>query len=312
MALHRQHAKTVSFIDRTGEPRVPVVSRMHGGFGLATCTPNRFSPSRLVTLDVRGRTRPRLIDLDCRFGIHAVPCAAVPVLNSLPPGPRCTWTSTATSRRMGRLHATSPPPPSTPTATPHLQRRGTGRHRAGLELRRRGLRPLQHQRHHRRPRQLRQRRGPAGRHRRRRPGTAAEAASAYVDAFTNSAPNVSFVFPANLGNGRPLRRRRRVARGRPRVRAGPPEPVRRHGTEPRILLRPGRWHRARSWAPATRHAQPVVVRHLRVSATTFQDDMAVIAGPANGFGFRTDDHGNTAASATPLTSPPVGPSATRA
>jgi hypothetical protein len=37
------------------------------------------------------------------------------------------------------------------------------------------------------------------------------------------------------------------------------------------------------------------------SATTFQDDLAVIAGSTNGFGFRADDHGNTAATATPLT-----------
>lgn len=36
------------------------------------------------------------------------------------------------------------------------------------------------------------------------------------------------------------------------------------------------------------------------SATTFQDDVAVIAGPLNGFGFRTDDHGNTPETATPL------------
>jgi hypothetical protein len=34
---------------------------------------------------------------------------------------------------------------------------------------------------------------------------------------------------------------------------------------------------------------------------TFQDDLAIIGGPANGFGFRADDHGNTMATATPLT-----------
>jgi hypothetical protein len=32
-----------------------------------------------------------------------------------------------------------------------------------------------------------------------------------------------------------------------------------------------------------------------------EDDMAVIAGPANGFGYRRDDHGHTNATATPLT-----------
>jgi hypothetical protein len=36
--------------------------------------------------------------------------------------------------------------------------------------------------------------------------------------------------------------------------------------------------------------------------TTYQDDMAVLAGSGNGFGYRADDHGNTSATATPLTS----------
>ena len=36
------------------------------------------------------------------------------------------------------------------------------------------------------------------------------------------------------------------------------------------------------------------------SATTFQDDMAVLAGSNNGFGYRPDDHGDTPGSATPL------------
>jgi uncharacterized protein with LGFP repeats len=37
-----------------------------------------------------------------------------------------------------------------------------------------------------------------------------------------------------------------------------------------------------------------------VSATTIQDDMAVIGGAANGFGFRADDHGNTSLTADAL------------
>ena len=36
------------------------------------------------------------------------------------------------------------------------------------------------------------------------------------------------------------------------------------------------------------------------SRTTIQDDVAVLAGSQNGFGFRADDHGNTQATATPL------------
>jgi hypothetical protein len=36
------------------------------------------------------------------------------------------------------------------------------------------------------------------------------------------------------------------------------------------------------------------------SATTFQDDMAVISRPTNTFGYRTDDHGNSNPTSTPL------------
>jgi fibronectin type 3 domain-containing protein len=36
------------------------------------------------------------------------------------------------------------------------------------------------------------------------------------------------------------------------------------------------------------------------SSTTFQDDMAVLARSTNGFGYRADDHGNSAGTATPL------------
>ena len=37
-----------------------------------------------------------------------------------------------------------------------------------------------------------------------------------------------------------------------------------------------------------------------VSSGTYQDDASVIASLSNGFGYRTDDHGNTIAGATPL------------
>ncbi len=36
------------------------------------------------------------------------------------------------------------------------------------------------------------------------------------------------------------------------------------------------------------------------SATTIQDDLAILAGPQNGFGYRPDDHGSLAVDATPL------------
>jgi sugar lactone lactonase YvrE len=39
-----------------------------------------------------------------------------------------------------------------------------------------------------------------------------------------------------------------------------------------------------------------------IGPTVYQDDMAIIAGATNGFGYRTDDHGNTLSSASPLSS----------
>ncbi len=38
-----------------------------------------------------------------------------------------------------------------------------------------------------------------------------------------------------------------------------------------------------------------------VAVTEFQDDLAIISGPTNGFGFRADDHGDTQFSATSIT-----------
>ena len=46
------------------------------------------------------------------------------------------------------------------------------------------------------------------------------------------------------------------------------------------------------------------------SASKVQDDMAVIAGPANGFGYRPDDHGDTPQQATPLSDQGTVPAGT--
>ena len=49
------------------------------------------------------------------------------------------------------------------------------------------------------------------------------------------------------------------------------------------------------------HRRPDLVQRTEFpGATVLQDDMAVIAGTTNGFGYRSDDHGNTTATATPL------------
>ena len=46
--------------------------------------------------------------------------------------------------------------------------------------------------------------------------------------------------------------------------------------------------------------------HNDQGVNVFQDDMAVIAGPTNGFGFRTDDNGDNAGAATLLTAKGTG------
>jgi hypothetical protein len=125
---------------------------------------------------------------------------------------------------------------------------------------------------------------------------------AYIDAFTNSIVNTVYVFPANLGNGYP-----RYVADASSHESG-------HGF--------GLQHQSQ-WSGSTKTAEyysgpgdgtaPLMgnsysaTRSLwwygtsSTSATSFQNDPAVIARTANGFGFRTDDHGNTAATATPLT-----------
>jgi hypothetical protein len=123
----------------------------------------------------------------------------------------------------------------------------------------------------------------------------------YIDSFTNSAPNTSYVFAKNLGNGYPkyvadaisheaghafgLQHQSQYA-GTSRVAeyyGGP--------GDGRAPLMGNSYGAARSvWWYGT-----------STSSATFQDDMAVIARPANGFGYRPDEAGDTAATATPLT-----------
>jgi fibronectin type 3 domain-containing protein len=126
---------------------------------------------------------------------------------------------------------------------------------------------------------------------------------AYINSFTNSIPNVVYVFENNLGNGNPkyvgeassheaghafgLRHQslydsngslvREYSQG---VDGGQTAPI--MGTS--YYARRGLW-----WYGTT------------TSASTLQDDMSLIAGSTNGFGYRADDHGNAAGSATPLT-----------
>lgn len=125
----------------------------------------------------------------------------------------------------------------------------------------------------------------------------------YVDSFTNSLSNVSFVFPANLGNGNPkytgdassheaghafgLQHQSKYDSSGAKVQEYST------GTDGGLTapLMGDSYYATRSlWWYGT-----------STSSTTYQDDMAVISRSANGFGYRPDDHGNTAGSASPLT-----------
>jgi len=124
---------------------------------------------------------------------------------------------------------------------------------------------------------------------------------AYVNSFTNSLSNVSYVFTANLGNGNfkytadaisheaghafGLQHQSQYAGNGALLNdyyGGPGD-----GTAP---LMGNSYYAPRSlWWYGT-----------STSSNTYQDDMSVIGRAANGFGYRADDHGNAVNTATAL------------
>jgi hypothetical protein len=124
---------------------------------------------------------------------------------------------------------------------------------------------------------------------------------AYINSFTNSSSNTCFVFPKNLGNGFAkyvadasaheaghgfgLQHQSQYDANGAKVAdyySGPG-----NGTAP---IMGNSYSATRSlWWNGT-----------STSATTIQDDVSVISRSQNGFGYRTDDHGNTVSTATPL------------
>jgi fibronectin type 3 domain-containing protein len=126
---------------------------------------------------------------------------------------------------------------------------------------------------------------------------------AYRNSFSNSYENVVFVFPKNLSNGNPkyvgdvsshesghgfgLAHQSKFDSSGSKLQeystgtdGGKTAPIMGNSTG----ARRGLW-----WYGTT------------TSATTYQDDMAIIARSTNGFGYRADDHGGSAGSASPLT-----------
>jgi hypothetical protein len=125
----------------------------------------------------------------------------------------------------------------------------------------------------------------------------------YIGGFTNSASNISFVFPNNLGNGTPkyvgdassheaghgfgLQHQSLYDANGNKIAeyySGPGD-----GTAP---IMGNSYHSPLSrWWKGTSSIGP----------NTIQDDMAVIANATNGFGYRDDSTGNTLATANQLT-----------
>jgi hypothetical protein len=124
----------------------------------------------------------------------------------------------------------------------------------------------------------------------------------YVGSFTSSIPNVSFVFPGNLGNGTP-----HYVGEASSHEAGHAFGLRHQSTYDATGVKTDEYN------PGTSESAPIMgvsyysTRGLwwygtsSTSSTTYQDDLAVISQSSNTFGYRPDDVGNNASSATPLT-----------
>ena len=119
----------------------------------------------------------------------------------------------------------------------------------------------------------------------------------YIDAFTNSIPNVVYVFSDNTsslfgetssheaGHGFGLRHQSLYDNGGNQIEEYNPgtstwQPIMGGGTTSLSITS--------TWYNGTNSQGP----------TVFQDDMAILAGATNGFGYRGDDHGNANGSAT--------------
>lgn len=122
----------------------------------------------------------------------------------------------------------------------------------------------------------------------------------YVGSFTNSIANVAFVFPNNLGAGAP-----RYVGEASSHEAGHAFGLNHQSTYDSSGAKTNEYN------PGSGDSAPIMgvsyyaTRGLwwygtSTSSTTYQDDLAVISQSANTFGYRPDDVGNNASSATPL------------
>jgi hypothetical protein len=122
---------------------------------------------------------------------------------------------------------------------------------------------------------------------------------AYVNSYTSSIPNVVFVFSSNLGSTKSV------------AEASSHEAGHGYGLQHQSLydsngaLVQEYYTGSGGRAPIMGNSYGSSTRGLwwngtSTSSTTIQDDLSVLSKPSNTFGYRTDDHGNTAATATAL------------
>ena len=123
---------------------------------------------------------------------------------------------------------------------------------------------------------------------------------AYVGGFYNSAPNVGYVFENNLGNGHP----KYVAE------AASHEAGHLFGLQHQATWNGGSLAEqynsgGGTWAPimGVGYSMPRTTWHNGPTAfgpTAYQDDLAILSGSNNGFGYRPDDFGSSLATASLL------------
>src|SRR5438552_2978612 len=130
-------------------------------------------------------------------------------------------------------------------------------------------------------------------------GTQANGVS-FLNSFTGSDANVAYVFAKNIGGGFPKWVSEQVSHEAGHS-FGLMNQSKWNGTVLQSELNPG----ANGWAPimgsgnfATRTTW--YNGNTDISPTSFQDDMAILAGATNGFGYAADDYADTLATACQL------------
>jgi hypothetical protein len=123
----------------------------------------------------------------------------------------------------------------------------------------------------------------------------------YLDSFTTSVPNVAFVFPGNLANGTARYVGEAVSHEAGHA-FGLNHQSQYSSTGSKIseyYSGPGDG-RAPIMGNSYSATRGLWWYGTTLSASSNQDDMAVLSRPANGFGYRPDEAGNTAGTASPL------------